>query len=92
METPILITEDCWKNCQLSISRFYGGCKLNGKNYVLINTDLVVDKFIPYYKKMKRDKFVQVLKEHPNDDEKTLFKVFKEATKKPKEKEELKLF
>lgn len=59
---------------------------------MLINTDLVVDKFIPYYVKLKRDKFIEVLKEHPNADEKTLLKVFKEATKKPKEKEELKLF
>ena len=29
------IPYDAWINSQLSIARFYGGCKLNGKDYVL---------------------------------------------------------
>ena len=29
------IPYDTWSNSQLSIARFYGGCELNGKKYVL---------------------------------------------------------
>jgi len=29
------IPHDLWINSQLSVARFYGGCKLNGKEYVV---------------------------------------------------------
>mgnify|MGYP003395808635 CR=1 FL=1 len=29
------IPYDNWRNSQLSVARFYGGCKLNGKEYIL---------------------------------------------------------
>ena len=29
------IPYDTWANSQLSIARFYGGCDLNGKKYIL---------------------------------------------------------
>lgn len=29
------IPYDNWANSQLSIARYYGGCKLNGKDYIL---------------------------------------------------------
>ena len=29
------IPYDTWANSQLSIAKYYGGCKLNGKEYIL---------------------------------------------------------
>jgi len=29
------IPYDVWANSQLSIAKYYGGCKVNGKDYVL---------------------------------------------------------
>ena len=39
MTAPILMTEEYWKNSQLSIARFYGSIRLNGHLYVIVNKD-----------------------------------------------------
>ena len=46
--------------------------------------DLVRKDFIPYYKKLGRDKFLEVLKEHPTHSDKLLLAIYKEITAKPK--------
>lgn len=46
--------------------------------------DLVRKDFIPYYRKLGRDKFLEVLKEHPTAPDKKLMAIYKETTKKPK--------
>lgn len=46
--------------------------------------DLVRRDFIPYYRKLGRDKFLEVLKEHPTHSDKLLLAIYKELTKKPK--------
>ena len=52
--------------------------------------DLVRADFIKYYKKLGRDRFLEVLKEHPQSFDKELAAIFKELTK-PKKKQEEKM-
>ena len=52
--------------------------------------DLVRKDFIPYYRKLGRDKFLEVLKEHPTHSDKLLLAIYKEMTaniKMPKKEE-----
>ena len=37
--SAIIITEECWANSHLSIARYYGGIKLNGGEYKIVNKD-----------------------------------------------------
>ena len=43
--------------------------------------DLVRKDFIPFYYKLKREKFLEVLKEHHMAGDKELMKIYKELTK-----------
>lgn len=49
--------------------------------------DLVRKDFIPYYRKLGRDKFLDVLKEHPTHSDKLLLAIYKEVTSKKKKDE-----
>lgn len=62
----ILMTKDAWMNSQFSISRFYGGIHINGIRYTIMGSeeDLVDDEFAKYYRKLGRDRFIQVLEQH----------------------------
>lgn len=95
---PILMTEECWRNSQFSVARFYGGCKINGETYSIVDkhgntlielsikkrggmaiepgepADLIMNKAIPAYKKLGRDRFIEMLKE-----DKSLEEINKEA-------------
>ena len=46
--------------------------------------DLVRKDFIIYYRKLGRDKFLEVLKDNPTAPDKKLLAIYKELTKKPK--------
>ena len=83
MELPVLITKECWMNCQLSIARFSGGFTSGGKMWILIPqaNDLVRSDFVKYYVKIGRDRFMAVLKEHLYHTDKELISVFKELVK-----------
>lgn len=35
----IIYPQEYWMNSQLSVARFYGGCKIKGKDYVIVNKD-----------------------------------------------------
>ena len=48
------------------------------------SADLVRRDFIPYYRKLGRDKFLEVLKAHPTTPDKELLAIYKEMTSKPK--------
>lgn len=37
--TPLLMTEEFWRNSQFSIARFYGGMTFNGRRYVIVNKE-----------------------------------------------------
>lgn len=89
--TPILITEESWRNSQLSIARLYGRVNFDGHEYIIVNkegkdlfqcsyeankagremaiepgepADLVRRDFLPIYRKLGREKFIEVLKAH----------------------------
>lgn len=49
--------------------------------------DLVRIDFVPFYKKLKRDKFLEVLEQNRTTDDKELKKIFKELTKKKRSNE-----
>lgn len=60
METPILMTEDYWRNSHLSVARFYGGVNFNGHRYVILNKygmDLFECSFLA--QKEGRDKAIE---------------------------------
>ena len=79
---PILMTEEYWLNSQFSLVRFYGGCKINGEDYSIVDkdgttllelsdgmaiepgepADLIMNKAIPAYKKLGRQRFIELLK------------------------------
>lgn len=62
--TPILIEEGYWMNSQLSVARFYGGIKLNGEEYVIVppKNDLLLKGWVPVYKKLGREKTIELIK------------------------------
>jgi hypothetical protein len=35
----IIYPEEYWANSHLSIARYYGGCTINGKEYVIVNKE-----------------------------------------------------
>ena len=39
MNCPIIIKKEYWENSQLSIAKYYGGLKFNGKEYKIVNKD-----------------------------------------------------
>ena len=61
-DTPILMTKESWLNSQLSIARYYGGIKINGKEYVVEDTDLILKSWLPVYKTLGRDKTIGLIK------------------------------
>lgn len=50
--------------------------------------DLVDVEFIPFYKKLGRDRFIEVLENNPTASRKALLTVYKDLTKKPKTKKQ----
>jgi hypothetical protein len=39
MNEPLIMTEEYWANTHLSIARYYGKIKLNGREYWIVNKD-----------------------------------------------------
>lgn len=37
--TTILMAKEYWANSQFSIARFYGGCTIKGKDYIIVNKE-----------------------------------------------------
>lgn len=102
--SPICMTKEFWANSPLSIVRHYGGIKAFGHEYIIVNSkgitifdvsippgqpaDLCRKDFIPFYKELGRDAFLQVLKDHPRTNEKVLKAIYKELTTKKKKSNE----
>ena len=89
---PILITEECWRNSQLSVARFYGEVNFNGLRYVVVNkhgetlleisermdkegkdeyaippgepVDLVQSEWVQVYRRLGRDRVMELIKNH----------------------------
>lgn len=89
--SAIIMTENYWANSHLSIARYYGGIKLNGDEYKIVNkdgitleelsdprskhyvregkaipagepADLVLMQWIPIYRKLGREKTIELVK------------------------------
>lgn len=61
---PILIEEGYWMNSQLSVARFYGGIKFNGKEYIIVppKNDLLLKDWVTVYKKLGRERTIGLIK------------------------------
>ncbi len=92
--SPILMTEEYWRNSQLSVARFYGQARVFGYDSLsststarrfLRQASLPVIQpiwcrdFVPYYKKLGREKFISILKENTHSIAGELKKVYRAA-------------
>ena len=89
--SAVIMAEEYWANSYLSIARYYGGMKVNGDEYKIVNkdgitleelsdprskhyvkegkailpgepADLVRKDWIPIYKKLGRDRTIELVK------------------------------
>ena len=69
--TPLIMAKDFWINSQLSIARFYGGISINGKEYRIVkgSDDLVLKSLMPAYRKLGRDKIIELVKQGKTEKE-----------------------
>lgn len=84
--STILYSKDSWLYSPLSIARFYGCIKIDGKLYIICGDkgDLVLDKFVAIYKKMKREDFIKIINENKDLSDKELKAKMEEMIKHPK--------
>lgn len=69
--TPLIMAKDFWINSQLSIARFYGGIIISGKEYRIVkgSDDLVLKSLMPAYRKLGRDKIIELVKQGKTEKE-----------------------
>ena len=89
--SAVIMTEEYWANSHFSVARYYGGIKVNGDEYKIVNkngitleelsnpsskhyaksemaippgepADLVRNDWIPIYRKLGRDKTIELVK------------------------------
>lgn len=100
------MAEEYWRSSPLSIARLYGGIKMNGVDYIIVNkegkdlfecseeaekaghgmaiepgepADLIRKEFQSLYRKLGRDKFIELLDVHKDiDSPKDMKKYIKE--------------
>lgn len=89
--SAIIMEEGYWANSYLSVARYYGGIKVNGKEYKIVNkdgitledlsnpnsryyvkegmaiqpgepADLVLEEWIPVYRKLGREKTIEIVR------------------------------
>ena len=69
--------EEYWINSYFSVARYYGGMILDGKRFLIVNkegkpcvitpgqpADLIDERYLPIYRKIGRDRFIEILKQH----------------------------
>ena len=62
-----MMTKEYWLASQLSVAKYAGGCKAFGHEYTVmpVTFDLLRTDFMPMYKKLGRERFLQMLKDSP---------------------------
>lgn len=101
---PIIMSEEYWANTQLSVVRYTGSIKAFGHTYTVCDkygrtvfetsippgepADLVRDEFIPYYRKLGREKFLEEIQRRKELTDIELLANFKEITRRKKSKDE----
>ena len=90
MDAPVMMTKEYWTASQLSVARFTGGCRAWNHEYLVMpqTGDLLRSDFIPFYTKLGRPRFMQILKVNPCIEETDLKKMMKEAIQADKAKKE----
>lgn len=65
-EKCIVMDFEYWHNSPLSIAKYYGGIVINKQRYVITDEpyDLIREDFEPFYKKLGREAFLQVIKDN----------------------------
>lgn len=90
MELPICISKEYWMNSQLSTARYFGGFTSGVNTWLLMpqSFDMVRIDFVKYYRILGRDKFIAVLKEHPQATDNELTDIYKKELKPIKKEQE----
>lgn len=83
----ILFTKENWMNSQLSIARFYGGLRLGGHEYMVMpdSGDLLRVDFVKYYKKLGRDRLIEIIRANNHVSDKELKALCEKDLKEVKE-------
>lgn len=85
MNPSILMTKEYWLNTVFSVARFYGGIRIMGHEYIITKAgDLLRGDFLKYYRKLGRDRFIEILRYHQRDSDFGLKEIFKEEVEKMK--------
>ena len=73
------MTFDYWHNTPLSIAKYYSGIIINKQKYVITDEpyDLIREDFKPFYKKLGREVFLQVIKDNYQASPSELKEIFK---------------
>ena len=58
---PILMTADYWMSSQLSVAKYSGGIAINGKQYVVAGSDLLLKEWLPVYTKLGRTRTIGLI-------------------------------
>ena len=103
---PIMMAEEYWANTQLSVARYTGSIKAFGNTYTVCDkygrtvfetsippgepADLVREDFIPFYRKLGRDKFIEEIQRRKELTKTELLAHFKELTRRKESKDKSK--
>ena len=95
---PIVMAESYWANSQLSVARYTGSIRAFGNIYTICDkygrtvfetsippgepADLVAERFIPYYRELGRDKFLEVINNNKGKTKAELHGIFQDLIKK----------
>ncbi len=101
-----MMIEEYWVNTQLSVARYTGSIKAFGHTYTICDkygrtvfetsippgepADLVDVRFIPYYRKIGREKFIEEIQRRKELTETELLAHFKELTRRKETKDKSK--
>lgn len=89
----ILFTKENWMNSQLSVARFYGGLRLGGHEYMVMpdSGDLLREDFVKYYKKLGRERLIELIRANNLVSDTELNAVCEKALKETKESKDKKV-
>ena len=87
-QTVVMMTKEFWLGSQLSVAKYSGGCRVWGHEYLVMpqSYDLLRSDFIPQYRKLGRERFLQLLKDHPSESDTDLKRIMQEEIRQAKTK------
>lgn len=87
-QTVVMMAKEFWLASQLSVAKYSGGCQAWGHEYLVMpqTYDLLRSDFIPQYRKLGRERFLQLLKDHPSESATDLKRIMQEEIRQSKSK------